>query len=118
MDQCSRAWRCFGSRKDAAKAFGVAPQDVSELVRNVPHAKLRGLFEAQPARAPPKKCERPTKAAPPKKKLRRVEGAHQKQNGKWANQQFPGREFESLDEFRAAKKQRAARREEYRAQYQ
>ena len=29
---------------------------------------------------------------------------------------FPGREFDDLDEYRAAKKQRAARREEYRAQ--
>ena len=45
------------------------------------------------------------------------EGAIQKSNGKWANgNMFPGREFEDLDEYRAAKKQRAARREEYRAQ--
>ena len=29
---------------------------------------------------------------------------------------FPGREFDDLDAYRAAKKQRAARREEYRAQ--
>ena len=38
-------------------------------------------------------------------------------NGKWANYKtFPGREFDDLDEYRAAKKQRAARREEFRAQ--
>ena len=38
-------------------------------------------------------------------------------NGKWINSHmFPGREFDDLDEYRAAKKQRAARRDEYRAQ--
>ena len=31
---------------------------------------------------------------------------------------FPGREFDDLDAYRAAKKQRAARREEYRTQIQ
>ena len=46
-----------------------------------------------------------------------VEGAIQKVNGKWTNpDMFPGREFDDLDEFRAAKKQRAARRKEYSAQ--
>ena len=50
---------------------------------------------------------------------RRAEGAFQKANGKWANyNMFPGREFDDLDEHRAAKKQREERREEYRAQYQ
>ena len=29
---------------------------------------------------------------------------------------FPGRDFDDLDAYRAAKKQRAVRREEYRAQ--
>ena len=38
-----------------------------------------------------------------------VEGAAQKQNGKWVSQMFPGREFDDLDEYRAAKKQRKAR---------
>ena len=38
-----------------------------------------------------------------------VEGAVQKQNGKWRSNNFPGREFDDLDAFRAAKKQRAAR---------
>ena len=37
-------------------------------------------------------------------------------NGKWRSQQFPGREFDDLDAYRAAKKQRAARRVEYRMQ--
>ena len=100
-------WRWFGSRTDAAKAFGVAPHDVSELVRNVSQAKLRGLCEARPA--PPKKRERPTKARVPRKKYKWVEGAHQKQNGKWATAMFPGREFDDLDELRAAKKQRKER---------
>ena len=46
-----------------------------------------------------------------------VEGARQKPNGKWANYcLFPGREFDDLDAYRAAKKQRAARRAAYSAQ--
>ena len=50
----------------------------------------------------------------PERKI--AEGAYQKQNGKWSSQHFPGHEFESLDEFRAAKKQRAERRKEYSTQ--
>ena len=43
-----------------------------------------------------------------------VEGAEQKQNGKWTdNAKFPGREFDDLDAYRAAKKQRKARRGAY-----
>ena len=43
-----------------------------------------------------------------------VEGAIQKANGKWTSPHFfPGREFDDLDEYRAAKKQRA----EFRAAY-
>ena len=34
---------------------------------------------------------------------------------KWRSSMFPGREFDDLDAYRAAKKQRAARREEYSA---
>ena len=50
-------------------------------------------------------------------KPRRVEGAKQKANGKWVNHQIlPGREFDSLNEYRAAKKQRAARRAAWSAQ--
>ena len=46
-----------------------------------------------------------------------VEGARQKKNGKWTTPvMFPGRDFDDLDAYRAAKKQRAARREEFRAQ--
>ena len=42
---------------------------------------------------------------------RTVEGAYRKANGKWYNKDmFPGREFDDLDAFRAAKKQRAAQR--------
>ena len=53
----------------------------------------------------------------PRKKRKCVEGAKQKSNGKWSNPKlFPGREFDDLDEYRAAKKQRAARCEDYRAQ--
>ena len=40
-----------------------------------------------------------------------VEGATQKVNGKWTNTYlFPGREFDDLDAYRAAKKQREERR--------
>ena len=43
-----------------------------------------------------------------------VEGAEQKQNGKWAHSvMFPGREFDDLDEYRAAKRQRAEQRAAY-----
>ena len=40
-----------------------------------------------------------------------LEGATQKQSGKWKSQTFPGREFDDPDEYRAAKSSiRAARR--------
>ena len=43
-----------------------------------------------------------------------IEGARQNLNGKWTNPgMFPGREFDDLDEYRAAKKQRMVRRSEY-----
>ena len=39
-----------------------------------------------------------------------IEGAYQKGNGKWANKDmFPGRDFDDLDAYRAAKKQRVAK---------
>ena len=41
------AWRRFNSQSDATKAFGVSSADVSDLVRNVPQARLRGSFEAR-----------------------------------------------------------------------
>ena len=75
---------------------------------------MRETFEARPA--PPKKRERPTKEKAPRKKRKCVEGARQKSNGKWVNgDMFPGREFDDFDEYRAAKKQHYARREEYLA---
>ena len=40
-----------------------------------------------------------------------IEGAQQKQNGKWTCPHlFPGRDFDDLDEYRAAKKQRVAQK--------
>ena len=43
-----------------------------------------------------------------------IEGAIQKANGKWScPHTFPGREFDDLDAYRAAKKQRSARRAAY-----
>ena len=88
------------------------------LIKNPSRATehARETFEARPA--PPKKRERPTKARAPRKKAKvlSVEGATQKKNGKWRSAKFPGREFDDLDAYRAAKKQRYARREEFRAQ--
>ena len=80
---------------------------------------MRESYEARPARtAPPRKRERPTKrkagGAPrktPRFIERRVEGARSKANGKWSNpDMFPGRDFDDLDEYRAAKKQRVAQK--------
>ena len=112
-------WRWFESQRDAAKAFGVSQTDVSQLVRNhYAPASLRETFEARPAQ--PRKRERPTKrkaGGAPRKKMKCVEGARQKQNGKWSQpRMFPGREFDDLDAYRAAKKQRAARRAAWTAQ--
>ena len=47
-------------------------------------------------------------------KPKRTDGAYQKQNGKWANcTMFPGRDFDDLDAYRAAKKQRVEQRAAY-----
>ena len=44
-------------------------------------------------------------------KRKSVEGAVQKSNGKWScPKSFPGSEFDDLDAYRAAKKQRKERR--------
>ena len=53
------------------------------------------------SRVPPKK---------PRFVQRCVEGARSKANGKWSSQHFPGREFDDLDAYRAAKKQRVAQK--------
>ena len=51
-------------------------------------------------------------------RARFIEGAIQKANGKWSNSEmFPGREFDDLDEYRAAKKQRKERRAAYADNY-
>ena len=110
-------WRWFGSRTDAAKAFRVSHSDVSKLIKDPSKATdhARETFEARPA--PPRKRERPTKKKDGRKMAKTVEGARQKKNGKWSNTvMFPGREFDDFDAYRAAKKQRYARREEYREQ--
>ena len=74
---------------------------------------MRVSFEARRAQGPPRKRERPTKAKAPLKKQKWVEGAHQKKNGKLRSEMFPGREFDDLDEYRAAKKQHYERRAAY-----
>ena len=77
---------------------------------------MRESYEARPACAPPpRKRERPTKRKAGRKKAKHVEGARQKKNGKWSSSMFPGREFDDLDAYRAAKKQRATRKKEHNA---
>ena len=64
------------------------------------------IFDAPDERDPSQKrrAKRPEKQ---KQKYRKhIEGANQKANGKWTCQHFPGREFDDLDAYRAAKKQR------------
>ena len=101
-------WRWFGSRTDAAKAFGLGSGSVSKLirrpwdrhsVRRSRHGRARPA--AEKARAPTKRGLR--RAA---EEAKHAEGATQKANGKWTNR-GRGREFDDLDEYRAAKKQRA-----------
>ncbi len=78
---------------------------------------MRESYEARPAPPPPPR-KRPTKGkagGAPRKRPKNVEGAAQRKNGKWASPLFPGRVFDDLDAYRAAKKQRSARREEYLA---
>ena len=119
MEQCSI---CLESL-DAAKAFGLPSSQVSLLIKDPAKATehARETFEARPARAsPPKKRERPAKrkaGSPASKREKKIEGATQKANGNWTNHEmFPGREFDDLDAYRAAKKQRKEQRKEYIAQ--
>jgi len=101
--------------RSSAKAFRLHQTHVCILINDPSSSPWRETFEARPARAPrPKKRERPAKKKP-RFVRRHVEGASSKANGKWRSSMFPGREFDDLDAYRAAKKQRAARREEYSA---
>ena len=87
---------------------------------------------AAPAVAPPRRSGRAPAPkvivdpeAPARKKARTfsenqpyygkiIEGARQKKSGKWSNTGiFPGREFDDLDAYRAAKRQHMARRAAY-----
>ena len=69
------------------------------------------LFEARRVAAAAPVCDRPSR------RIKCVEGACQKANGNWTNHEmFPGREFDDLDAYRAAKKQRKEQRKEYIAQ--
>ena len=81
------------------------------LINTPSKARLRETFETRSA--PPKKRKRPA-AKKPRFVQRCVEGAKSKANGKWANSRsFPGREFDDLDAYRAAKKQRTEQRAAY-----
>ena len=99
------------------------------LSRPVPSAGLRRCLEINSCncftlatlvkleRASECSSEHPWTSALPRKKQKYAEGAKQKQNGKWTDPvKFPGREFNSLREYRAAREQHQARRDKYRAQ--
>ena len=101
----------------------MSTSNVSLLINNPSLAPMH-VREALEARSAQKKQEKVIKwklsgctvavTPVPKKRGQVVEGATQKTNGKWIQcAMFPGREFDDLDAYRAAKKQRAARREEY-----
>ena len=106
------SWRRFGTQKDAAKAFGLYQSEVSYLVNDRSKASASArLFEARRVAAAAPVCDRPSR------RIKCVEGACQKANGNWTNHEmFPGREFDDLDAYRAAKKQRKEQRKEYIAQ--
>ena len=94
-------------------------------------APLASILAALPDAAPPRRSgrapapkvivdpEAPTlgsrkRAHPPVYKVQKeVDGARQKVNGKWSSRMFPGREFDDLDAYRAAKKQRYEQRAAY-----
>ena len=72
---------------------------------SAPIGTRAGAVVPETARAPPNygKC---------------IEGAKSKANGKWTNYEtFPGREFDDLDAYRAAKKQRKEQRAAYSEQH-
>ena len=71
------------------------------------------IVDAPDERSPSKiPAKRPGKRKTPI--IRQAEGAYQKQSGKWTSPYFfPGREFDDLDAYRAAKKQRYEQRAAY-----
>ena len=84
-------------------------------------AAVKVIVDAPDERSPTKKrrAKRPreTVELTGKRVGESVEGAYQRQNGKWTNHEmFPGREFDDLDAYRAAKKQRKERRGAYSVQ--
>ena len=74
------------------------------------------IVDAPDERTPSKKRQAkcPLKRATGGRVGKLIEGARQKSNGKWSDSRiFPGREFDNLDAYRAAKKQRVEQRAEY-----
>ena len=101
--------------ENAEDHLAPAPRDPLEPHRRSGRAPApKVIADAPDERCPAKRKEakRPRKGETPTVQ-RRTEDAYHKQNGKWGSRLFPGREFDDLDAYRAAKKQRAARRSAY-----
>ena len=128
----------FDDEEDAARArdAAVVKYELSGRTLNFPGEAPRAeVLDALPPAPPPAPRRRSGRAPAPKvivdpeapaKKARTffpkkppyygkcIEGAIQKANGTWANREiFPGREFDDLDAYRTAKKQRKERRAAY-----
>ena len=125
----------YDDEEDAARAYDAAlveyrNEPAVNFPGEAPLASVSAALPPAPAAAPPAAplprnartrtpkviVDPPAPArksnARPKKAF--VEGAAQKANGKWYNTyMFPGREFDDLDAYRAAKKQRKERRAAY-----
>ena len=99
---------------DRAKSFIASRFVVVDLpTKKALRAGLVIIVDAPDEREPCRRRRKLQKKQGTTKQAEYVEGATRKVNGKWSSQIFPGREFDNLDEFRAAKKQRAEQRIAY-----
>ena len=117
----------FDDEEDAARAYDAAVVKYKNAPTvnfpgEAPLASVLAALPPAPAAAPAAPLPRNARTRTPKvivdppapartsnarPKKAYVEGAAQRANGKWYNTYlFPGREFDDLDEYRAAKKQR------------
>ena len=97
-------------------ALPAAPAVTAAAPRRSGRAPAPKVIADAPDERGPAQKRRAKKQETPivRKKLKRAEGAYQNSSGKWSNfNMFPGREFDDLDAYRAAKKQRAEQRAAY-----